>query len=276
MTLGIACGYFLCFCSSGFAQKSALDEIMAAGVIKVAMDANYPPQSYKKEDGTMEGFDVCVAQVIGKRLGVKVEFLTPAWEDITCGNWNKKWDISVGSMTPTKERKKVLLFTIPYYSTQAQFAIHRENTAVQTIDDLKDKTIGVTKDSTNQHFMDHNLQIEDVEVSYLDWKPVRENLILIPDELEMLRKICLDKGSRLDAIFTSRQFLIKAIREGSALKLLGKPIFYEPMSVAIDKNRCKNEALLAKLNEVIQSMYDDEILKVLSRKFFHTNLVPER
>ena len=51
-----------------------LAKIKAAGVIKVGTDPAYPPQSELKTDGTYEGFDIDVANEIGKRLGVKVEF----------------------------------------------------------------------------------------------------------------------------------------------------------------------------------------------------------
>ncbi len=56
-----------------------------------------------------------MAEEIAKRLGVEVEWITPSWDVITAGNWNGRWDLSVGSMTPTPERQKVLHFSPPYY-----------------------------------------------------------------------------------------------------------------------------------------------------------------
>jgi polar amino acid transport system substrate-binding protein len=42
-----------------------------------------------------------VAEEIARRMGVEVQWLTPSWDVITAGNWNGRWDISVGSMTIT-------------------------------------------------------------------------------------------------------------------------------------------------------------------------------
>ena len=99
-----------------------LDKVLKAGVLQVSTDPNYAPQSFLKPDGTFEGFDIDVANEIGKRLGVQVKFQTPSWDVITAGGWAGRWDISVGSMTITVPRQEVLAFTSPYYYTPAQMA----------------------------------------------------------------------------------------------------------------------------------------------------------
>ena len=52
---------------------------------------------------------------IAKRMGVEVEWMTPSWDVLTAGSWNGRWDLSVGSMTVTPDRAKVLYFTPAYY-----------------------------------------------------------------------------------------------------------------------------------------------------------------
>ena len=97
-----------------------LGRVTAAGKLVVSTDPNYAPQSIQKTDGTYEGFDIDVATEVAKRLGVKVEFVTPKWEVITAGGWSGRWDVSVGSMTITADRQKVFDFSPPYYFTPAQ------------------------------------------------------------------------------------------------------------------------------------------------------------
>ncbi len=91
------------------------DYILLDNEILVATDANWAPFSYIDDDGVMQGFDVDVAREIAKRMGVEVRFITPAWDVITAGNWNMRWDVSVGSMTPTASRSEVLNFPATYY-----------------------------------------------------------------------------------------------------------------------------------------------------------------
>ncbi len=269
--------FTFCAANAFAGGKSVLDEIKAAGVLVVSTDANYAPQSYLNKKGELEGFDISVAKEVGKRLGVKVKFVTPDWDLITAGKWGKRWDISIGSMTPTKERKKVLLFTMPYYSSPAQFAIHKANTTIKKIKDLAGKTIGVATETTYERYLNHNLQIEDVKIVYQDWKPGK--LVTYPTDANAIEDLSLGDGARLDAILSSRQTIAEAIRSGCGkgcpIKMLGDPPYYEPLCFALDKTRPNSESLLAELNKIIRSMYDDGTLVKLSMKFFHTNMIPK-
>jgi polar amino acid transport system substrate-binding protein len=214
---------------------------------------------------------------VGRRLGVKVRFVTPDWDLITAGKWGKRWDLSVGSMTPTKERKQVLLFTMPYYSSPAQFAVHKDNTTIKTLEDLEGKTIGVAGETTNERYLQRNLEIEDVQVVFPTWEP--GEIRTYPTDANAIEDLALGDGVRLDAVFTSRQTLAEAIRAGCGsgcpIKMLGDPPYYEPLCFALDKSRPNQETFLAKLNEIIRSMYDDGTLVNLSMKYFHTDLIPK-
>jgi len=126
-------------------QQDLLASIEEAGVLRVSTDPAYPPQSSLNEDtGEYEGFDIDVATEIADRLGVEVAWETPAWETIIAGNWNGRWDVSVGSMTITPERAEVLNFTPAYYFTPAAVAVHEDDTSVSDLTtDLDGKSIGV-------------------------------------------------------------------------------------------------------------------------------------
>jgi len=268
---------FLFFAGNTFAATSALEEIYAAKTIVISTDANYAPQSYLNDKGELDGFDVSVAKEVAKRLGVKVKFITPDWDLITAGKWGKRWDISIGSMTPTKERKNALLFTLPYYSSPAQFAIHKDNTDIKTLADLAGKRIGIASETTNERYLQKDLSIEDVKIVYQDWKPGK--LQTYPTDANHIEDLSLGDGLRLDAIFSSKQTIAEAIRSGCGkgcpMKMLGEPPYYEPLSFALDKSRANSQTLVDKLNEVIKSMNADGTLIKLSEKFYNTNLIPK-
>jgi ABC-type amino acid transport substrate-binding protein len=91
-----------------------LDRIKSNGVLKMSTDPEYPPQSSLDPDTSeFVGFDIDVGREIAKRLGVDIQFATPGWDVITAGRWAGRWDMSVGSMTPTRERAEVLDFPRP-------------------------------------------------------------------------------------------------------------------------------------------------------------------
>ena len=262
--------------SSAFAG-SVLDEIMAAGVIKVSTDANYAPQSFLNDKGELEGFDISVAKEVAKRLGVKVKFITPDWDLITAGKWGKRWDISIGSMTPTVERMNALHFTMPYYSTPAQFAVHKDNTTIKSLKDLAGKHIGVATETTYDRYLNKDLELVGIKIVYQDWKASK--ITTYPTDANTIEDLSLGDGVRIDALISAKPTIFEAMKSGCGgscpIKMLAEPVFYEHLSVALDKSRPNSESLLKKLNEILTSMYKDGTLVDLSMQFYGQNLIPK-
>ena len=268
----------LVFVGAGSAfAGSVLDEIMAAGVIKVSTDANYAPQSFLNDKGELEGFDISVAKEVAKRLGVKVKFVTPDWDLITAGNWGKRWDLSIGSMTPTVERMNALHFTMPYYSTPAQFAVHKDNTTIKSLKDLAGKHIGVGTETTYDRYLNKDLELVGSKIEYQDWSAGK--ITPYPTDANAIENLALGDGVRIDALITAKPTIFEAMKSGCGggcpLKMLGDPVFYEILSFALDKSRPNSESLLEKLNEILTSMYKDGTLVDLSMQFYGQNLIPK-
>ena len=123
------------------AQAGAtLDRVMSSKTLTMSSDPEYPPQSFLNDNNQMDGFDVDVGKEIAKRMGVELKIVTPSWDIITGGNWGGRWDMSVGSMTPTKKRAEVLDFPAVYYYTPASFAVHKDS-KISSITELNGKPV---------------------------------------------------------------------------------------------------------------------------------------
>ena len=121
----------------GHAPTGLAAKIVDRGSVIVANDANYPPQSsIDKTTGKMVGFDVDVAKKMGEMLDLKVNFKNPAWETIPTGLNQGSYDVSIGSMTITPERRKQLDFTEPYYYTSGQLFVKKGGPQVTDVGDL--------------------------------------------------------------------------------------------------------------------------------------------
>jgi polar amino acid transport system substrate-binding protein len=255
--------------------EDLLDQVMAAGVLKVSSDANYAPQSYLDEDGEWTGFDIEVAREVAERLGVELELMAIDWDLITGGNWNARWDLSIGSMTPTEERGEILWFTDPYYYTPAGFAVHTDNTSFASVEDLDGATIGVGTETTYERWLNKDLTIaiSGYDIVYGDWEAgeVRP----YSTDAEAIQDLGLGDGVRLDAAMSAIPTLQEAINTGQPLKLLGEPAFYEPLSFALDKDRGPSDEMLAKLNEIIAEMHADGTLTELSMEFYGEDLTKD-
>lgn len=241
-----------------------LDNIRATKILKVATNANWPPQSFINDNNEMDGFDVDVAREIAKRFDAKIKLVTPNWDIVTAGKWHKRWDMHVGSMTPTQKRAQVLSFPAVYYYTPAGVAVHRDS-KISSIAELKNKRIGIGYGTTYELYLQKNLTI-DAEgapaFTYQIDNPIIKTYETGTLALDDLR---LGDGLRIDAVISSIPSILGAIENGYPLKVLGLPIFYEPLAVTIDLG---DPELASELSRVINDMRSDGSLSNISNKWY--------
>lgn len=261
---GLALGVTLAISTSVANAGEALDRVMKEGVLKVATDPDWAPQSFINDDNKMDGFDVDVAKETAKRLGVKVEFVTPSWDIITAGNWNGRWDLSVGSMTPTKKRAEVLSFPGVYYYTPASITVHKDS-KYKTIAELNGKKIGASTASTYDLYLQKDLTIDAEGVPDFEYQITAGEIKSYKNGTAALDDLRLGDGVRLDAMLGSLPSTQEAINSKYPIKVLGDPVFYEPLSLAIDKG---DKEFNDKLAEIVAAMKEDGTLKKLSLKWY--------
>jgi polar amino acid transport system substrate-binding protein len=232
-----------------------LSSIEEEGVLTVSTDPAYPPQSSLNEDtGEYEGFDIDVATAIAEAIGVDVAWEAPAWETITAGSWQGRWDLSVGSMTVTPEREEVLHFSTPYYYTPAVVLVGADDTSISDLTtDLDGQTIGVCGGCTYDAFL-----IDDPEIVTTDTDTTA---------IEQLVQ------GRVAAVITSATTAQGAVDAGLAVKVVGDPLYYEPLAAAIDASSEQDpESFVARVSEIIEGMHEDGSLSELSIQWFGLDL----
>lgn len=241
-----------------------LDQINASKTLKVATNANWPPQSFINENNELDGFDVDVAREVAKRMKVELKLVTPNWDIVTAGNWHQRWDMHIGSMTPTKKRAEVLAFPAVYYYTPAGVAVHQD-APVSSISQLNGKRIGIGYGTTFELYLQKNLTIDAKGApafSYLIDNPKIKTYETGTLALDDLR---LGDGLRIDAVLSSIPAILGAIENGYPIKLIGKPIFYEPLAVTTDLG---DPEFGDKLQSIVDAMRADGTLSTLSKKWY--------
>lgn len=273
-SLALALGLVVVACGSG---NGGADDLLASikdkGTLTVSTDPAYPPQSeLNKDTGKYEGFDIDVATEIAKRLGVEIAWQAPAWETIISGSWNGRWDASVGSMTITPERAEVLSFTPPYYYTPAAIAVHKDNTSITDASGLDGKKIGVCGGCTYDLYLRNKLVISQDETGKAVKIPsvVKDPTLVTSDtDSTSLQDLALGDGRRLDAVVSAGPTIQAAIDSGAPLKIVGEPLYYEPLSVAIDKSsQLDSTGLVDRISEIVAEMHKDGTLSELSKKWY--------
>ena len=253
--------------SAGKEGDDLLSVVKERGTLIASTDPAYPPQSSRTPTGELERFDIDVTNEIAKRLGVEVDYVTPAFNAIVSGGWSGRWDISVGSVTITPERQKVLHFTAPYYYTPASIAIHSETTDIQdTENDLDGKKIGVCVECSYQFYLEKDLNIPGESPEYvIDDADIKT----YDTDSTAIQELAVGPGVRLDAVMSALPTLEQAIGNDVPIEILGEPLFYEPLGVAIDKESPEDpKAFLEEVTKIIEEMHSDGTLTEFSKKWY--------
>ena len=249
--------------ATALAGSATLDRIKAHGAMVMAVDAANPPFSFVK-DGQLDGFDIDVARAIAERLGVKLETVTPAWDVITAGHWQQHWDISVGSMAPTKARSEVLDFPAVYYYAPAVIVVNKDNQSVKEAKDLDGKRIGVEAASIYESYLDRALVIDAPGMPAIEFAISGAKTVSFEHEPDAFAELAFGDGVRLDAVIASYLAAASQIRQGGRFRIVGKPLFAEPIAVAIDKG---DAAFAARIARIVTLMHSDGTLRKLSLKW---------
>lgn len=110
--------------------------------IIIGMDTTYPPMDFLNADGLIAGFDYQLLRAAMKKMNQSYEIQSIDWGAKEQLLESKEIDMVWSTLTITDERKKVFLFSEPYFEG-GQIAAVRSNSLLTDIDELGQKTVAI-------------------------------------------------------------------------------------------------------------------------------------
>jgi cyclohexadienyl dehydratase len=149
-------------------QTSRLDDIVKRGTLRVGMTGDYLPFTYlDKATRKYRGFDVDMAEALGKALGVKVEYVQTAWPQLMKDFEADDFDIAMGGISITLDRQKKGLFSTPVMregkTPIARCADKGKYDTIAEIDKTDTRVI-VNPGGTNERFARANIKNAEIKV----------------------------------------------------------------------------------------------------------------
>lgn len=141
-------------------EKSTLNQVLKRGELRVGLEAGYLPFEMRDKRGEIIGFDVDLAKLMARYMGVKVSFVNTQWDGIIPALLTDKFDILISGMTITPERNLQVNFAEPYIIIGQTFLLNvRHRDTVKTVKDLNDPKytiatkLGTTGDIAARRFL---------------------------------------------------------------------------------------------------------------------------
>jgi polar amino acid transport system substrate-binding protein len=127
-------------------RVGALDKIIDAGVVRIAVPSDLPPFGSRSPGGQLNGYDIDVARMLAEALGVRHELVPVTSSDRIAALLTLRADLVVANLGVSPERAKSIAFSSPY----APFFIAvygATELAVKEAADLKARKLAVTRNT---------------------------------------------------------------------------------------------------------------------------------
>lgn len=240
----------------GKADKSASGGGDGTNVLRVGVDDTYPPMEYRDEKGNLVGYDIDVAEEIGKRLNKEVEFVPTAWSAIFTGLSSGKYDCIISSLSITEERKKTIAYTRPYIANNQVIIVGKGNTDINSENDLGNKIVAVQMGTTAEDSCNEFMKI----TPFKEFKKY-EGMTQALNELKIGRVDAVVSDIVVGAYFVANDI--------ESFRLVATKLPDEPIGVGFDK---KNQEACDEVDKALKEMLDDGTLKSISEKWFKDDM----
>lgn len=126
-------------------NKVSADDLRTPGRhITVVMDDNYPPYSYKDNQGKIQGITHEQWKLFEKKTGIKVDVTAMEWSKAIQAMQDGQFDV-IDTISYNAERDKIYDFTQPYAIIDVLIYFNKNLSGITDIESLKGFTIGAKK-----------------------------------------------------------------------------------------------------------------------------------
>ena len=223
-----------------------------SGKLHMSTNAAFPPYEMIADDGSFEGIDVEVAAAIAEKLGLELVVDDMGFDAALTAVQTGKSDIAMAGITVTDDRKEVMDFS-DSYATGIQVVIVKEDSPIQTVDDLANaEMIGCQKATTGYIYCSDTVENggygEDHVTAY---------------DTGALAVMALVNG-QIDAVVIDSEPAKAFVAANEGLKILDTEFSVEDYAIAVGKG---NSALLDAINNAMAELKADGTFQSIVDKY---------
>ena len=119
----------------------------------IGLDDTFVPMGFRQKNGQLAGYDIDLAKAVFKRYGIKADFQTIDWSMKETELKNQTIDLIWNGYSVTPERKAKVAFSNDYLINH-QIVVTKTKSQINTLKDMKGKTLGVQTGSSGAFDLD--------------------------------------------------------------------------------------------------------------------------
>jgi ABC-type amino acid transport substrate-binding protein len=119
------------------------EQIQDSGVVRVGMDAAYPPFEVQDETGRFSGYDVDLAEELATRWGVRAEFINIHFDGLYDALLAGKCDLLISALPYDETLTQNVLYSQSYFNAGLLLVVREDERRIRSTGDLAGKKVGV-------------------------------------------------------------------------------------------------------------------------------------
>lgn len=220
--------------------------------LKIGSTGQSYPNGFKQE-GKLVGFDVEVTEAIAKELSYNIEWVTAEFGGLMAQLEAGRLDTVANAVAVTEARVQKYNFTVPYSFYGSQIVTNQKNTDINTLDDLKGKTISGVLGSNHIAVLKNAFPDDQVKIrTYETRDGAMYDLVY----------------NRVDGYVNSKPILLAEIKRNNLpFKLVGEPLVIEQVAYPFNKNE-QGEQLRNQFNQAIDKLQKEGVISQIAIKYY--------
>ena len=243
----------------------AWDRVRETGVLRVGMDASFPPFETIAGDGALVGFDVDLARELGRRMGVEVQFVANLpydglYDALAVG----RVGVVISALVVDPARMADFAYSTSYFDAGQVLVIRGDESEIKGMADLSQRTLAVEFGTQG-----------DLEAR--KWARRLPGLTVVPYQTASEALEAVAAGEADVALVDHVSALVAMARTSSReqsetcfplcgvdLVIVGRPVVEEPYAVAVHRD---SRYLLRAINDALAGMEADGTLGALTMRW---------
>ena len=118
------------------------ERIQRSGVVRVGMDATYPPFEAITEAGQFAGYDVDLANELARRWGVRAEFVNIHFDGLYDALQASKCDLLLSALPYDETLTQDVLYSPSYFNAGLLLVVRADEQGIRGVNNLENKKMG--------------------------------------------------------------------------------------------------------------------------------------
>jgi polar amino acid transport system substrate-binding protein len=236
--------------------NAALQKIYEQGYFTYGLEAQYRPFEFRDENDEIIGYDIDIANEIGRRMGVEARPVDTSWGAVIQSLYDGKFDFILGGMTANAERYKRVDFSVPYMDGSSGLLV-RSGEGIEERQDLDGRIVAAGEGTPSVKQLEDTAV--DLGISY------NGEIRTFDDDAAAYEAL---KTNRIDAYASSIVSLLDWASQNPGFEVIPFKSDKWPAEYTTAAFRKEDQTLRAVFNGLLIAMKEDGTLADLQQKWF--------